>query len=271
VAGGPIMQNENGKIKILGINSSLREKSHPISQHESFTRKLLIFGLEYIQDEHSDVETEVIDLGKYNIQFVPGAYSTNEHFLKLETAIEDDMQLLYPKVVAADGIIFSSPTYWGYPSGLLKVFLERLTVLDEISDDPADRKLQGKVAGAIATAKFDGSSRTALDILSMANYLGFIIPPYAFAFHTGRVTTSVMEDDSEFNNNYFARRNVQAVIENVYRMIKMVKKQAWKVFQEFTHPLSEDEACGIFDLKKEMQRFEDNNFFRNYNQEKGLI
>jgi hypothetical protein len=108
-------------------------------------------------------------------------------------------------------------------------------------------------------------------ILSMANYLGFIIPPYAFAFHTGRVTTSVMEDDSEFDNNYFARRNVQTVAENIYRMIKLVKKQAWKVFQEFTHPLSEDEVCGIFDLKKEMQRFEDNDFFRKYNQDKGLI
>jgi hypothetical protein len=91
------------------------------------------------------------------------------------------------------------------------VFLERLTVLDEISDDPADRKLQGKVAGAIATAKCDGASRVALDILSMANHLGFIIPPYAFAFHTGRVTTSVMEDEEEFEQNYFARRNVQAV------------------------------------------------------------
>lgn len=259
-------------MKIIGINSSLRKKSSPVSQHGSFTRELLAAGLEHIAQKYEDVETEIIDLGDYHIGLEQGTYSSNEHFLHMKHPDEkDDMEKLYKKLIDADGVIFASPTYWGYPSGLLKLFIERLTPMDEISDDPTKRRLQGKVAGAVSVAKFDGSSRVAQDILSMANYLGFIIPPHAFAFHTGRMTTSVLEDDTEFESNYFAKRNSQAVAENVYLMAKATQGQQWKIFQEFTHPLSEDEKNGVFDLEKERQRLEQNGFYRKDNEEKGFV
>ena len=105
----------------------------------------------------------------------------------------------------------------------------------------------------------------------MANYLGFVIPPHAFAFHTGRVTTSVLEDDAEFGANYFARRNAQAVAENVYRMVMLVRGAEWRVFQEFTHPLSEDESRGVFDLGQERRRCAEANGFRRLNEDKGLV
>lgn len=254
-------------MKIIGINSSKRVVSHPVVQHKSFTRELLIMGLEYVKNKYSDVETEIIDLGNYKIDFEDGAYSTDENFCQMEfPTMKDDMMLLYPKLMEADGIIFSSPTYWGYPSGLLKSFFERITVMDEISDDASKRRLQGKVAGAISVAKFDGSSRVAQDILSMANYLGFVIPPHAFAFHTGRLTTSVLEDDADFDQDYFAHRNAQVVAENVYLMAKQLKGfNSWRLFQEFTHPLSENEAKGIFSLDEEKARLMTENRYIEFN------
>jgi multimeric flavodoxin WrbA len=259
-------------MKILGINSSLRSELSSVTQQSSHTRKLLEIGLEHISKNFREVKTEIIDLGNYQIGFEQGAYSSNENFIQMQYPQQkDDMLVLYKKVLDADGIIFSSPTYWGYPSGLLKAFIDRLISLDEISDDPKKRRLQGKVAGAIATSKFDGSSRVAQDILSMANYLGFIIPPHAFAFHTGRTTTSVLEDENDFREDYFAKRNAQMVAENVYLMAKLVKNKKWRIFQEFTHPLSEDEKAGIFDLKNETKRAKKAGFYRNYNKSKGIV
>jgi len=254
-------------MKIIGISSSKREESSPITQHRSFSRELLRFGLEYIKDKYSDVEIEIIDLGKYKIEYEDGAYSSDENFCQMDyPSSEDDMPLLYPKMMEADGVIFASPTYWGYPSALLKSFIERLTAMDEISDDVSRRRLQGKVAGAISVAKFDGSSRVAQDILSMANYLGFVIPPHAFAFHTGRLVTSVLEDDIEFDQNYFARRNAEVVAENVYLMVKQLGEfNQWRIFQEFTHPLSENEAKGVFDLQEERARHVSENRFLEFN------
>jgi len=254
-------------MKIIGINSSKRELESKITQHKSFSRELLRMGLEYLENKYSDVEIEIIDLGKYNIGYEDGAYSTDENFCQMAyPSIQDDMGLLYPKMMEADGVVFSSPTYWGYPSALLKSFIERLTVMDEISDDVKRRRLQGKAAGAISVAKFDGSSRVAQDILSMANYLGFVIPPHAFAFHTGRMTTSVLEDDIDFDEDYFARRNAEVVAENVYLMAKQLNSfTGWRIFQEFTHPLSENESKGIFDLNEEKARHLAENRFHEFN------
>ena len=38
---------------------------------------------------------------------------------------QDDMQGLYPKIVAAQGIVFTSPIYWFNMNGQLKTFLDR--------------------------------------------------------------------------------------------------------------------------------------------------
>ncbi len=39
--------------------------------------------------------------------------------------IDDDMQTLYPKIIAADVVIIGSPIYYGYLSGQTKCFLDR--------------------------------------------------------------------------------------------------------------------------------------------------
>jgi len=43
--------------------------------------------------------------------------------------IKDDMQRLYPKVLAADGIIYASPVYWFTVSAQMKLFMDRCYAL----------------------------------------------------------------------------------------------------------------------------------------------
>ena len=43
----------------------------------------------------------------------------------LDCIIDDDMQLLYPKLRAADAIVYASPVYWFTLSAQIKLFMDR--------------------------------------------------------------------------------------------------------------------------------------------------
>lgn len=61
--------------------------------------------------------------------------------------IKDDMQALYPKMIAADGIILGSPVYFWSVTAQAKTVIDRTYALRR----PTNR-LEGKVGGAIAVA-----------------------------------------------------------------------------------------------------------------------
>jgi multimeric flavodoxin WrbA len=61
--------------------------------------------------------------------------------------VDDDMQPLYDRLLAADALIVGTPAYFGSLSGLCKAFLERIEGLGV-----HEKKLALKVGGAITTA-----------------------------------------------------------------------------------------------------------------------
>jgi len=95
--------------------------------------------------------------------------------------IKDDMQELYPKVLAADGIIFGSPAYFWSVTAQAKIVIDRLysiynlALLDK-------RGLTGKVAGVISVV----SSRGHIEVLNQFNaffqHCHMILADSAFGF-----------------------------------------------------------------------------------------
>lgn len=61
--------------------------------------------------------------------------------------IDDDMQILYQKLRAADSIVISSPIYWFNMSAQIKLFIDRFYGLIE----PKQHALRGKRIGIILT------------------------------------------------------------------------------------------------------------------------
>lgn len=61
--------------------------------------------------------------------------------------VDDDMQPLYDRLLAADALIIGTPAYFGSLSGLCKAFLERIEGLGV-----SEKRLALKVGGAITTA-----------------------------------------------------------------------------------------------------------------------
>jgi multimeric flavodoxin WrbA len=61
--------------------------------------------------------------------------------------IEDDMQILYPKLVEADALVIASPVYWFTVSAQTKVFMDRWYALEK----PGGNALAGKQVGIVLT------------------------------------------------------------------------------------------------------------------------
>ena len=122
-------------LKVVGIVGSPRSNGN--------TEYMVKECLEHISK--NDIEVELITLHDKNINFCigcDGCKSTNK------CVIDDDMHELTDKVKEADGVIMSSPVYFGDMTGLAKTFIDRLRPLRNI------HAFKYKVCGAISTGGF---------------------------------------------------------------------------------------------------------------------
>jgi multimeric flavodoxin WrbA len=69
----------------------------------------------------------------------------------LDCIIDDDMQLLYPKLREADAVVYASPIYWFTVSAQLKLFIDRCYGFGGDTDEPEDHALAGKRIGIVLT------------------------------------------------------------------------------------------------------------------------
>jgi multimeric flavodoxin WrbA len=93
------------------------------------------------------IEVELILLRKRNIKRCLGCLTCEAGGKEREgaCAVSDDMQEIYPKMLAADVIILGTPVYFYMLSGLLKNFLDRTC--------PVWTRLEGKKAAGVAVAE----------------------------------------------------------------------------------------------------------------------
>ena len=121
--------------KVVGIVGSPRKDGN--------TEFLVQTALDKIQEKGIDVE--LIRLADKKIGYCIGCdvcKKTNK------CAIDDDMQEITQKVKDADGLIMSSPVYFGDMTGIAKSFIDRLRPLRPI------HAFKYKVCGAISTGGF---------------------------------------------------------------------------------------------------------------------
>ncbi len=85
-------------------------------------------------------------LHEMNINFCTGCCKCRQKTEK-NCVMEDDMQLLYPKLRKTDAIVFASPIYWAHVSGQMKVFMDRCFALG----GPEGHDMEGKQYGIILT------------------------------------------------------------------------------------------------------------------------
>ena len=125
-----IATNNKTTNKILGVIGSPRKKGN--------THILVSTILDGAKVEGAD--TEIIFLNDLDIRECDGCYSCwkGRHCSK-----KDDMNVIYPKIIQSDIIIFGTPVYWYGPTALMKCFIDRFVYFN----CPENRsKIRGKAA-----------------------------------------------------------------------------------------------------------------------------
>ncbi len=194
-------------VRILGINGSPRKYGN------SF--KLLSLALKAAEAE--GVKTELIHLYDYKIKPCIGCLSDEPKKCKYPCVIEDDdMGLLYKKVLEADGLITASPVYWFNVPGQLKNFIDRLTVFENMIFIDGRCWVEGKVAGVIAVGADSGQIQLIANLLTTLNSMGMAVPPWALAY---------TKDDTDALGQRQASVDAANVGRSVALMAKVLKRR----------------------------------------------
>jgi len=110
--------------------------------------------------EAAGAEVEKIMLGDLRIQECDGCHTC---WKGKPCSKRDDMNDLYPKIIASDVIIFGTPVYWFGPTALIKAFLDRFVYFN----GPKTRRLFKGKRAVLAAPFEDTSRRTAAPLVAM--------------------------------------------------------------------------------------------------------
>ena len=137
-------------MKVLGISGSPRKSGNTD----------ILLGEALAGARKAGAETELVVVRDWQIQPCEGCRTCAREG---KCHIKDDMQVLYPKLLNTDGMIYGTPVYMWSMTGMLKIFLERTTALGF-----PQRRLANKVGGIIVVA-----GRTGVTLTSSLFYVYF--------------------------------------------------------------------------------------------------
>lgn len=116
-------------MKILGVSCSPRKKGNTVILLEEIVRGAAEHG----------ANIDLFSVSGKDIRGCDGCYSC---ITKGECHIQDDMQLLYEKLIVADDIVFGSPIYIYGMTAQAKAIMDRTFALNQ-----PDKSLANKVGG----------------------------------------------------------------------------------------------------------------------------
>jgi len=171
-------------VKVLGINGSPRKYGNTV--------KLLLVALKTA--EKLGAETELIHLYDYDIKPCEGCLCDEQTACGYPCAIEDDMKILYDKVLKANALIIATPIYWFNMSSVVKAFIDRLTAFENMIFIDGKSWVEGKVAGVIVCGNDSGCIQVIANLYATLVSMGFAIPPWALAYFNKK--GDVLEDEN---------------------------------------------------------------------------
>ncbi len=224
-----------GGVYVLGINASPRNYGNAY--------KLLRIALEGAKSVGSEVK--LVNLYEYNIKPCIGCVSDDQKACRYPCVIDDDMRILYEEVLKADGMIIATPVYWFNVSGVLKNFIDRLTVFENMIVIEGRCWIEGKVAGVIAVGNDSGVIMTISNLFATLNSMGLIIPPWALAYINSKV--DAFDNENAILDSYNLGRNVallakilkdykiswyESKVDNIEKILETIKKEVSKNYEK---------------------------------------
>jgi multimeric flavodoxin WrbA len=124
-------------MKVLGISCSPRKEGNSVT----------ILNKALSGSKHEGAEIELYSVSGKDMKPCDGCRTCAR---TRKCHIKDDMQELYPKMLEADSIIFSTPTYNYSIAAQAKIIMDRSRVFHDLPEDNKVNTLANKVGGIIA-------------------------------------------------------------------------------------------------------------------------
>jgi multimeric flavodoxin WrbA len=210
-------------INILGISSS------PVN--DSNTECILKEALDSIRAD--GVNTELV---AFSGKIIQDCIHCNYCLLKQEDgkycSIEDDMAELYPKIIAADGLLLATPVYIARLSGRMAAMLDRMRALDY------GKRMKGclkhKVGAGIAVSWYRNSGiETTLTSLHWAflTWQMIIATPGSMSSFGGAAVSSLggtgkfdIKDKHQVLKDAYGLETARATAASLVELVKIVQK-----------------------------------------------
>ena len=179
-------------MKVIGIVGSPRKNGN--------TELLTTHALKAIAEEGLD--TELITLAGLTINPCNACMICQK---EERCSIEDDLFPIYLKMKEAQGIILSSPVYYGSATALIKGLMERAGFISRWNGEP----FHGKVGGPLVVARRAGKNFTFAQLTLWFQILGFFIPGSSYwNVAIGREIGEVMNDEEGLNTAWNFGKNM---------------------------------------------------------------
>jgi len=162
------------------------------------------------------------DLNSLNIQHCWCCYSMYDAACTYPCRNQlDDMPALHEMIINCKAVIVTSPINWNNMSARLKDFLDRLTCLENTPLLKKKSLVAGKIFGVLINGHEDGALKTAWDVSTYFEQMGFIMAPFGFAYRTHGGNFNAGEDNRFFSRDEKIKKDVDGVVNNVAEMIKL--------------------------------------------------
>jgi multimeric flavodoxin WrbA len=171
-------QHDDTPIKALALVTSLKPSPAPSSS-------ALIASHLFDELRRHGVECESVRCVDHSI--LPG--------VEADMGTGDEWPAIRDKVLAADILIISTPTWMGHMSSVAQRALERLDAELSYTDDDGRPHLAGKVAIAAVVGNEDGAHKIVADLFQALNDVGYTIPAQGCTYWNGAAMESTDYND----------------------------------------------------------------------------
>jgi len=189
-------------MKVLAINGSARLNGN--------TAIMLNTALAVLAAE--GIETELVQFGPKGLQGCIACHKCFENKDKRCAVDDDRMNGYIEKMVAADGILLGSPTYFADVTTNMKSLMDRAGMVARANED----MFQRKVGAAVVTARRGGAIHT-FDTLNHFFFIGQMVVPGSSYWNMGygREPGQVSGDDEALATMRTLGRNMAWLLQKI--------------------------------------------------------
>lgn len=175
---------KQSKIKVLGISCSPRreEGGHKSSRSEHLLERLMGHVRNF------GGEAKMIRLSDRIIMPCEGCYSDSDDgaTCTFPCIHQDDTDAILEAIIDCDALVLATSIYWGAPSSLLRILIEKMTALENNAKDihrfRGQEPLEGKFFALLASQDSEGASMALSQTAWALNHMGMILLPYGLIF-----------------------------------------------------------------------------------------